>query len=105
MSFCATRARDVYAAGVELRILIMAHYEFDTPVTEQQIRQVRVNDTVTLNRTLYGIRDATQIHMFDHGRKTRFDLRGHAVVHTAPNVKWVGETKAAPSGYESICIG
>jgi len=83
----------------------MAHYEFDMPVTEQQIRQVRVNDTVTLNKTLYGIRDATQIHMFDHGRKTRFDLRGHAVVHTAPNVKWVGETKAAPSGYESICIG
>jgi len=83
----------------------MAHYEFDMPVTEQQIRQVRVNDTVTLNKTLYGIRDATQIHMFDHGRKTRFDLRGHAVVHTAPNVKWVGETQAHPSGYEPICIG
>ena len=83
----------------------MAHYEFDMPVTEQQIRQVRVNDTVTLNQTLYGIRDATQIHMFDHGRKTRFDMRGHAVVHTAPNVKWVGETEAHPSGYEPICIG
>ncbi len=83
----------------------MAHHEFDMPVTEQQIRQVRVNDTVTLNKTLYGIRDATQIHMFDHGRKTRFDMRGHAVVHTAPNVKWVGETQAHPSGYEPICIG
>ncbi len=83
----------------------MAHYEFDMPVTEQQMRQVRVNDTVTLNGTLYGIRDATQIHMFDHGRKTRFDLNGHAVVHTAPNVKWVGETKGQPSGYEPICIG
>ncbi len=83
----------------------MAHHEFDMPVTEQQIRQVRVNDTVTLHKTLYGIRDATQIHLFDRGRKTRFDLRGHAVVHTAPNVKWVGETQAAPSGYEPICIG
>ena len=81
------------------------HYEFNMPVTEQQVRQVRVNDTVTLNGTLFGIRDATQIHMFDHGRKTRFDLRGHAVVHTAPNVKWVGETQAHPSGYEPICIG
>ena len=81
------------------------HHEFDMPVTEQQIRQVRVNDTVTLNKTLYGIRDATQIHLFDKGRKTRFDMRGHAVVHTAPNVKWVGETQAAPSGYEPICIG
>ena len=83
----------------------MAHHEFEMPVTEQQVRQVRINDTVTLNKTLYGIRDATQIHMFDRGRKTRFDLRGHAVVHTAPNVKWVGETEDHPSGYAPICIG
>lgn len=83
----------------------MAHYEFHMPVTEEQVRKLRVNDTVTLHDTLFGIRDATQIHMFDHGRKTRFDMRGHAVVHTAPNVKWVGETKDHPSGYAPICIG
>ena len=83
----------------------MAHFDFQMPVTEEQIRKLRVNDTVTLNGTLYGIRDATQIHMFDRGRKTRFDLNGHAVIHTAPNVKWVGETKAAPCGYAPICIG
>lgn len=83
----------------------MAHYELNMPVTEEQVRKLRINDTVTLHQTLYGIRDATQIHMFDHGRKTRFDLQGHAVVHTAPNVKWVGETKAHPSGYAPICIG
>lgn len=83
----------------------MAHYELNMPVTEEQIRKLRINDTVTLHHTLYGIRDATQIHMFDHNRKTRFDMRGHAVVHTAPNVKWVGETQAHPSGYAPICIG
>jgi len=83
----------------------MAHYDFNMPVSEAQARALRVNDTVTLNGTLYGIRDATQIHMFDHGRKTRFDMNGHAVIHTAPNVKWVGETKAAPCGYAPICIG
>ena len=83
----------------------MAHYELNMPVTEEQVRKLRINDTVTLHQTLYGIRDATQIHMFDHGRKTRFDMRGHAVVHTAPNVKWVGETQAHPSGYAPICIG
>ncbi|MCW5574984.1 MAG: fumarate hydratase C-terminal domain-containing protein [Burkholderiales bacterium] len=83
----------------------MAHYELNMPVTEEQVRKLRINDTVTLHQTLYGIRDATQIHMFDHGRKTRFDMRGHAVVHTAPNVRWVGETEAHPSGYEPICIG
>lgn len=83
----------------------MAHYDFTTPVTEEQVRALRVNDTVTLNGTLYGIRDATQIHLFDRGRKTRFDMRGHAVIHTAPNVRWVGETKATPSGYAPLCVG
>jgi L(+)-tartrate dehydratase beta subunit len=83
----------------------MAHYDFVTPITETNVRQLRVNDTVTLNGTLYGIRDATQIHMFDRGRTTRFDLRGHAVIHTAPNVKWVGETRAAPTGYAPVCVG
>jgi L(+)-tartrate dehydratase beta subunit len=83
----------------------LAHHDFDMPISEAQARALRVNDTVTLNGTLFGIRDATQIHMFDRGRTTRFDLRGHAVVHTAPNVKWVGETQAAPIGYEPVCIG
>jgi L(+)-tartrate dehydratase beta subunit len=83
----------------------MAHYDFNMPVTEAQARALRVNDTVTLNGTLFGIRDATYIHMFDRGRKTRFDMTGHAVIHTAPNVKWVGETKATPCGYAPVCIG
>jgi len=83
----------------------MAHYDFQMPVTEEQVRKLRVNDTVTLNGTLYGIRDATHIHMFDRGRKTRFDLRGHALVHTAPNVKKVEKSNTYPTGYAPICIG
>ena len=83
----------------------MAHYDFTMPITEAQARALRVNDTVTLNGTLYGIRDATQIHMFDRGRKTRFDLGGHAVIHTAPNVKKVEKSPAFPTGYAPICIG
>ena len=75
------------------------HHHFATPMSDADIRNLRVNDTVTLNGALFGIRDATQIHMFDRGRKTRFDLRGHAVIHTAPNVR-----KTA-SGYEPICVG
>jgi L(+)-tartrate dehydratase beta subunit len=77
----------------------MAHYDFPTPISEAQARSLRCNDTLTLNGTLFGIRDATQIHMFDRGRRTRFDLRGHAVIHTAPNVR------KTPSGYEPICVG
>jgi L(+)-tartrate dehydratase beta subunit len=83
----------------------MAHYEFNTPVTETQIRQLQVNDTVTLQGTLFGIRDATLIHMYDRHRTTRFDLSGHAVIHTAPNVKKVPESAEFPCGYAPICIG
>jgi L(+)-tartrate dehydratase beta subunit len=83
----------------------MAHYEFSTPLSDADARKLRVNDTVTLNGTLYGIRDATQIHMFDRGRRTRFDLAGHAVLHTAPNVRKVEKSAANPVGYAPICIG
>jgi L(+)-tartrate dehydratase beta subunit len=75
------------------------HYDFTTPLTEEDARKLRVNDTVTLRGTLFGIRDATHIHMFDRGRRTRFDLRGHAVIHTAPNVK------KTESGYVPVCVG
>jgi L(+)-tartrate dehydratase beta subunit len=83
----------------------MAHHELTTPVTEAQSRALRVNDTVTLGGTLFGIRDATQIHMFDRGRKTRFDLRGHAVIHTAPNVRKVAVSGEFPAGYAPVCVG
>ena len=77
MPFGAAGARDVHADGLSTdseRRESMAHYDFTTPVTEAQVRALAVNDTVTLNGTLYGIRDATQIALFDRGRTTRFDL-------------------------------
>jgi L(+)-tartrate dehydratase beta subunit len=83
----------------------MAHFELTPPISEAQVRELRINDTVTLQETLYGLRDATQIHMFDRGRRTRFDLRGHAVIHTAPNVKPVEKSAACPAGYAPICVG
>lgn len=83
----------------------MAHHDFTMPITEAQARALRVDDTVTLNGTLYGIRDATQIHMFDRGRTTRLDLAGHAVIHTAPNVKKVEKSAAHPAGYAPLCVG
>jgi len=83
----------------------MAHYILSTPVSEADIRMLKINDTVTLQNTLFGIRDATQIHLFDHGRETRFDLNGHAIIHTAPNVRKVVVSEKFPVGYEPICIG
>lgn len=83
----------------------MAHHEFTMPVTEAQVRALAVDDTVSLNGTLFGIRDATQIALFDRGRATRFDLNGHAVIHTAPNVKKVAPSPACPTGYAPVCVG
>lgn len=83
----------------------MAHYDLHLPIDDSQVRRLRVNDTVTLQRTLYGIRDATLIHMFDRGRTTRFDLRGHAVIHTAPNVRRVEKSAEYPAGYAPLCVG
>ena len=81
------------------------HHELQMPIDEAAARALRINDTVTLQATLFGIRDATQIHMFDGGRTTRFDLRGHAVIHTAPNVRKVAADATNPAGYEPVCIG
>ena len=83
----------------------MAHHELTTPVTEAQVRALRAGDTVTLQHRLFGIRDATQIAMFDRGRSTSLDLAGHAVIHTAPNVRKVPVSPAFPAGYEPLCIG
>ncbi|UCH17974.1 MAG: fumarate hydratase C-terminal domain-containing protein [Burkholderiales bacterium] len=81
------------------------HHELTTPVTEAQVRALKVGETVTLQGTLFGIRDATQIHLFDRGRRTRFDLHGHAVIHTAPNVRKVAACPEHPAGYAPVCIG
>lgn len=83
----------------------MAHHHLYCPVSEAQVRALRVNDTVTLEGPLFGIRDATQIHLFDKGRRTRFDLQGHAVIHTAPNVRCVPPSPENPAGYAPVCIG
>ena len=83
----------------------MAHHILNMPVGDAEVRALKVGDTVTLEKTLFGIRDATLIAMFDKGRKTRFSLRGHAVIHTAPNVKKVDPRPGNSSGYEPVCIG
>jgi L(+)-tartrate dehydratase beta subunit len=83
----------------------MAHHSFTMPITEQQARALRVNDTVTLDGALFGVRDANLIALFDKGRTTRLDMRGHAAIHTAPNVKRVARSAEHPTGYAPVCVG
>ncbi len=78
---------------------------FAPPVSEEEARRLRTGDTVSLEGTLYGIRDATLIHLFDRGRGTRFDLAGSAVIHTAPNVRRVEKSARHPVGYAPVCVG
>ena len=83
----------------------MAHHDFRMPITEAQARALRVNDTVTLAGTLFGTRDANLIALFDKGRRSRFDMAGHATLHTAPNVRKVAPSAEHPAGYAPICVG
>jgi len=83
----------------------MTDHDLRMPCSEADVRKLRIDDRLTLQGTLFGIRDATQIHMFDKRRKTRFDLNGHAVIHTAPNVRKVEPSEQYPVGYAPICVG
>ena len=83
----------------------MTHHVLHMPVSEAQARALKVDDTVTIEGALFGIRDANQIALFDKGRTTRFDMRGHAAIHTAPNVRKVPPSSEHPTGYAPICVG
>src|SRR2546430_15866431 len=78
----------------------MAHYKLQPPRSEPDIRQLRLEDTVTIDGTIFGIRDATQIRIFDHGIAPPADLTGGVCLHTAPGVR-----KLPDGRYEKICIG
>jgi L(+)-tartrate dehydratase beta subunit len=83
----------------------MAHYDLTLPIDDATVRALRIADTVTLNGTLFGIRDANQIALFDQGRRTRLDMRGGAAIHTAPNVRKVTPSDEHPAGYAPVCVG
>ncbi|HEY5659963.1 MAG TPA: FumA C-terminus/TtdB family hydratase beta subunit [Gaiellaceae bacterium] len=70
------------------------------PATEEAIRELHAGDEVLVDGHIIGIRDRTQIRIFDQGVEPPLDLSGAFLLHTAPNVRKVGEGK-----YEKICIG
>jgi L(+)-tartrate dehydratase beta subunit len=70
------------------------------PASEEAIRDLRAGDEVLVDGHIIGIRDRTQIRIFDQGVEPPLDLNGAFLLHTAPNVRKVGEGK-----YEKMCIG
>lgn len=103
----------------------MAFHEVAFPVAdEQEILKLRAGDEVVVQGHIIGIRDRTQIRIFDQGQEPPMDLGGAFLLHTAPNVRKVGEGAARgadhqettgrtlPSNpaistakYEPMCIG
>jgi L(+)-tartrate dehydratase beta subunit len=70
------------------------------PTTEEAVRELRAGDEVTVDGHIIGIRDRTQIRIFDQGIAPPMDLSGAFLLHTAPGVRKLG-----PGKYEKICIG
>jgi L(+)-tartrate dehydratase beta subunit len=70
------------------------------PADEAAIRELRAGDEVLVDGHIIGIRDRTQIRIFDQGVEPPLDLKGAFLLHTAPNVRKVAEGK-----YEKLCIG
>jgi L(+)-tartrate dehydratase beta subunit len=80
---------------------VTATHEITFPIgDEREILKLRAGDEVVAQGHVIGIRDRTQIRIFDEGVEPPMDLAGALVLHTAPNVRRLG-----PGRYEKICIG
>jgi L(+)-tartrate dehydratase beta subunit len=77
----------------------MAHHSLTSPFSEADIRGLTIRDTVTINGHIFGIRDATQIRMFDEKQPPPVELKDAACIHTAPSLKKEGDR------WEKVSIG
>ncbi|WP_136799524.1 MULTISPECIES: FumA C-terminus/TtdB family hydratase beta subunit [Desulfosediminicola] len=77
----------------------MATHHLTTPFTDEAIRKLQAGDIVYFDGTLFGIRDLTQIYMFDQNHEPPVSLAGMPCIHTAPSLKKVGDK------WEKICVG
>src|SRR5881392_585028 len=79
----------------------MATHEVTFPIAdEQEILELHAGDEVVVQGHIIGIRDRTQIRIFDQGVEPPMDLRGAFLLHTAPGVR-----KLEDGRYEKVCIG
>lgn len=78
----------------------MAEYVLEPPLAEADVRKLQLEDTVLIDGTIFGIRDATQIRIFDEGIEPPVDLAGAVCLHTAPGVK-----KLSDGRYEKLSVG
>jgi len=79
--------------------LSTATHNLKTPFSDEVIKQLHAGDIVYFDGTLFGIRDLTQIYMFDQNHVPPVSLEGMPCIHTAPSLKKVGDK------WEKICVG
>ena len=72
----------------------MAVYKLKTPISEEDIRKLKVNDTIYITGTIVTARDQAHkraLELAKKGEKVPIDLKGLAVFHCGPIVKKVGD--------------
>jgi len=79
----------------------MANHTVTFPIKDpSEILKLRAGDEVTVQGHIIGIRDRTQIRIFDQKVEPPMDLSGAFLLHTAPGVR-----KLESGKYEKVCIG
>jgi len=78
----------------------MAEHRLTPPLSEADVRKMCIGDVVYFTGTIWGIRDATYIAMYDRKRPSPVDLGGGVLLHVAPNVRKLPNGK-----YEPMTVG
>ncbi|TRO46119.1 fumarate hydratase [Candidatus Bathyarchaeota archaeon] len=68
----------------------MTVYKLITPVSEEEIRKLRINDTIYLSGTIVTARDEAHkraIDLYKQGKKLPVNLEGLAIFHSGPLMK------------------
>lgn len=66
----------------------MAEYKLTTPLTDEDIVQLKAGDVVKLTGVIYSARDAAHkriMDLIDKGEDTPFDIQGAAVYYVGPS--------------------
>ncbi|TMC59369.1 MAG: fumarate hydrolyase [Chloroflexi bacterium] len=77
----------------------MADVALRTPLSESDVRQLAIGDSVTLSGIVFGVRDSTLMRVFDQQIAPPVDWHGTALLYVAPSVRKVGER------YQALSVG
>jgi L(+)-tartrate dehydratase beta subunit len=84
----------------------LARHEVTFPITDPaELLKLRAGDEVIVQGHIIGIRDRTQIRIFDEGVEPPMDLAGAFLLHTAPGVRKLDPDSEGRVRYEKVCIG